>query len=1018
MVAIAMSEERHMRTSGDIASGRSGGEDSADSVKEASPGDANQTGGTPSTEGWLVALEGDEPLEMSNGELLEGWRSRRIEQSTLVWRDGMAEWSAIRDVPLLRMLLGRPPDAEQDGAKRAAQAPAAPAPAPESTPAATAASETPISKPPNDSETPRDTIPEVAEQTELAHRSSEVPNVHDTPTPDFRQAGSASLVIAKPPGTSEAEAAPTSREIPEAPDTPTTYRRQSPATVEKALAGDRPKARSVDDDDDSAPEVETSSEPPEAPDDPTTLFRPGLALGAALRPLGAARSSERPAHAAERAQSFDEPTLETLLPAHGALPAQEPDSDALDEPTQAIHFETPAARSPQAGGATDAGSEPEPAKPGERAAAGSAPSACTTEPSSVSRASLPSPASLNELTKKAISQVEARPSGTVHAEPNTGKPARTPPRPESSTPPGAPKAPASGSGSTVVRSSTRQRPKGADATFDKEFAALWAQGPDPAASPPDGEPHRPASPSRNAGRADAAFEDEFATLWADGPEPREHQNRRSVPGATSSTAADRTRVAEPAKDAAAPTPSARPDAARPRPIAPRPKSEAKSPARTDTKPPAARKAEQRQLDSRVRPAKQPRPRPKLQSLREKHPSVLDATWPTSGAQSETPSASPTASAEPSATATRKPAAPSIDALRDLRSSKPEPASEAPRLQLQTPEAPRPEPAKPEPPKSEPPYQRPVLTGVEAIRKTAPWLPSLPPGILALAPPGMASSPSQAPDPGRASRVPPRQSAGTATPAGQASDAIKGKASTAAHGSASSAAADLKSSPAAGPEGPLTESPSRPRAGPPPLPSSTLSKPATLVQVPDDEMPSFRRRRRVSPGALVAASAIIVFAVAFAYSFVKGGSSGTPAQAPAAAPEPARTIEPKTTNQPSPADPATSSQGSQGQRSGSDALDPNQLKLESAQPPKSALSRALSQQPRGTTGKNSSERPITTPGQAGASRASSRSSRASSNDETASKPARRQTSGASSTSSGLESGKPRSTTDWDPTNPGF
>jgi hypothetical protein len=70
---------------------------------------------------WMVNVGGQETVEMSTADIEAAWRSGRIDGSTLVWRETMADWTPVAAVPLLRM---EPPAPRGDSATEPSEPPA------------------------------------------------------------------------------------------------------------------------------------------------------------------------------------------------------------------------------------------------------------------------------------------------------------------------------------------------------------------------------------------------------------------------------------------------------------------------------------------------------------------------------------------------------------------------------------------------------------------------------------------------------------------------------------------------------------------------------------------------------------------------------------------------------------------------------------------------------------------------------------------------------------------------------
>jgi len=63
--------------------------------------------------GWLVNVADDVVLPMTTLEVIDGLRKGTLSEQSLVWRIGMHDWTAVLDVPQLRLAAGsRPPPAD------------------------------------------------------------------------------------------------------------------------------------------------------------------------------------------------------------------------------------------------------------------------------------------------------------------------------------------------------------------------------------------------------------------------------------------------------------------------------------------------------------------------------------------------------------------------------------------------------------------------------------------------------------------------------------------------------------------------------------------------------------------------------------------------------------------------------------------------------------------------------------------------------------------------------------------
>jgi hypothetical protein len=56
---------------------------------------------------WLVNVGGSDTVEMTGDEIAEAWREGRLDGQTLVWRQGLLEWTALCTVPQLSISLDR-----------------------------------------------------------------------------------------------------------------------------------------------------------------------------------------------------------------------------------------------------------------------------------------------------------------------------------------------------------------------------------------------------------------------------------------------------------------------------------------------------------------------------------------------------------------------------------------------------------------------------------------------------------------------------------------------------------------------------------------------------------------------------------------------------------------------------------------------------------------------------------------------------------------------------------------------
>ncbi|MBN1611523.1 MAG: DUF4339 domain-containing protein [Polyangiaceae bacterium] len=56
---------------------------------------------------WLVNVGESDTVEMTGDEIARAWREGRLDEQTLVWRQGLLEWTALRTVPQLSIALDR-----------------------------------------------------------------------------------------------------------------------------------------------------------------------------------------------------------------------------------------------------------------------------------------------------------------------------------------------------------------------------------------------------------------------------------------------------------------------------------------------------------------------------------------------------------------------------------------------------------------------------------------------------------------------------------------------------------------------------------------------------------------------------------------------------------------------------------------------------------------------------------------------------------------------------------------------
>lgn len=84
---------------------------------------------------WTVVVAEDDTRPLSQAKLVELHRKGDVTDATLVWRDGMAEWLPVSQVPELAALVKPPSEIEEDGAttmyRAASVPPPPPAPAPQ-----------------------------------------------------------------------------------------------------------------------------------------------------------------------------------------------------------------------------------------------------------------------------------------------------------------------------------------------------------------------------------------------------------------------------------------------------------------------------------------------------------------------------------------------------------------------------------------------------------------------------------------------------------------------------------------------------------------------------------------------------------------------------------------------------------------------------------------------------------------------------------------------------------------------
>ncbi len=86
------------------------GRDAADQVQDQDEtrvfdqASAPAPGGSPDT--WTVSIDDNDQREVTTAQLIDLYRQGVVTQDTFLWRDGMADWSAVRDVPDLQAQLG------------------------------------------------------------------------------------------------------------------------------------------------------------------------------------------------------------------------------------------------------------------------------------------------------------------------------------------------------------------------------------------------------------------------------------------------------------------------------------------------------------------------------------------------------------------------------------------------------------------------------------------------------------------------------------------------------------------------------------------------------------------------------------------------------------------------------------------------------------------------------------------------------------------------------------------------
>lgn len=76
---------------------------------EPSPNAEKRTASAPSSGEWLVNVAGDVVVPMTTSGVIGGLRAGRLSERSLVWRIGMHDWTALFDVPQLRLAAGAEP---------------------------------------------------------------------------------------------------------------------------------------------------------------------------------------------------------------------------------------------------------------------------------------------------------------------------------------------------------------------------------------------------------------------------------------------------------------------------------------------------------------------------------------------------------------------------------------------------------------------------------------------------------------------------------------------------------------------------------------------------------------------------------------------------------------------------------------------------------------------------------------------------------------------------------------------
>src|SRR5690606_18282541 len=80
-----------------IVDGTTVGEDDDDEATRVMMSPALSSSGEPM---WTVNLSDEEQLDMTESELLAGWREGRVTEDAYVWREGMDEWLPILESTL------------------------------------------------------------------------------------------------------------------------------------------------------------------------------------------------------------------------------------------------------------------------------------------------------------------------------------------------------------------------------------------------------------------------------------------------------------------------------------------------------------------------------------------------------------------------------------------------------------------------------------------------------------------------------------------------------------------------------------------------------------------------------------------------------------------------------------------------------------------------------------------------------------------------------------------------------